>query len=272
MQQRQAGTSCSTAADCSSANKASSMAPQRCSTASSRPRPRSRASGGRPRSRNAPGSTPPLQQCRGPEAREWFGGGLRQLDDRDGTCPAGSPIELPASLERARWPHAAGVARAHGSAPHRFPYLAPPRAAAHVPEEDESDPKRRRGQHKHRHHDNHRDSHGHGKEKPRTDHGGPRQRVGSPSSTRRGHPAVGREVGEQLRKVAVGSCTQRSAYAPLELVRLQPTLAGRLAQSVHDRVAIGIRCPQRVLASHRSPGTVPRREGMPETLTPRGAS
>jgi hypothetical protein len=169
-------------------------------------------------------------------------------------------------LVKPSWADAVGRARADVSAPGRPATQAPTRAAADEPEQDEGDPRRRRGQHKHRHHGDHSDSNDHRNQQPGTEHSGPRNRIGSPTRARQAHSAIGWEVYEQLRKVAVASGTQRPLYPLLKLVRLQPAFAGRLAQPVDDRLAIGIRRPQRVVASHRLPRTVPR------TGQPRGST
>jgi hypothetical protein len=154
-------------------------------------------------------------------------------------------------LEETGWADAAGRASANGSAPGRPE--APPRAAADQPEQDEGDPRRRRGEHKNRQNGDNGESHDHRNQETGAEHGGPHNRIGPPTRPRRAHPAIGWKVHDQLRKVAVAPGTQRPLYPLLELVGLEPALAGRLAQPVDDRLAIGIRRPQRIVASHRSP-------------------
>jgi hypothetical protein len=129
--------------------------------------------------------------------------------------------------------------------------MAPPCAAADEPEENEGYPPRRCGKHKHHHQRDQSEGHRHRHQEPNAEHGGPRNRDGSPIRAPQEDAAAVREVREQPRKLAVGSGTQSAVYPLLELVRLQPALAGCLAQPVDDRVAIGIRRPQRVVASHR---------------------
>lgn len=146
-----------------------------------------------------------------------------------------------------------GAARAHGSAPGGLPHQTPPQAAADEPAEEEGDPRRRRGEDKHCHHGDQSDGHGDGDEEPGTEQGRTGSRVGPPTRASQEDAAVARKIGEQLRKVAVGTGAQRSLYPLLKLLRHQPALAGRLAQSVDDRVSIGIRRPQRVVPTHRSP-------------------
>ena len=136
-----------------------------------------------------------------------------------------------------------GVARPQRVAPGRPRDEAPPRAAADEPEGNEGDPPRRGGDHKHHHQGDQSESQGHRDQKPGTEHSGLRNPTRPPTRAPQEDAAVPREVGKQFRKVAVGSSTQRSVYPLLKLVRLQPALAGCLAQPVDDRVAIGIRHP-----------------------------
>jgi hypothetical protein len=142
-------------------------------------------------------------------------------------------------LEKTSWADAVGAARTHGSAPGRPPNQAP-RAAADEPQEHEDNPRRRRGEHKHHDHSDHSENHDHGNEEPGTKHGGPRNLVGPPTPAGQRHAAVAGDICEQRRKVAIGPGTQRSIYPQLKLIRLQPALPGRIAQSVDNRVAIGI--------------------------------
>ena len=136
-----------------------------------------------------------------------------------------------------------GVARPQGVTPGRPRDEAPPRAAADEPNENEGDPPRRGGEHQHHHQGDQSDSHSHGNQEPGTEHSGLSHRTRPPTRAPQEDAVVPREVGDQLRKVAVRSGTERSVYPLLELVRLQPALAGCLAKPVDDRVPVGIRRP-----------------------------
>jgi len=135
------------------------------------------------------------------------------------------------------------VARPQGVKPGRPRDEAPPRAAGDEPDENEGDPPRRGGEHQHHHQGDQSDGRSYGNQETGTDHSRLSNRTRPPTRARQEDAAVPREVGEQPRKVTVGSGTQRSVYPLLKLVRLQPALAGRLAQPVDDRVAVGIRRP-----------------------------
>ena len=62
-----------------------------------------------------------------------------------------------------------------------------------------------------------------------------------------------REIDEQPVEVAVGPRAQRGVQTLLELVRLEPTLDRGLAQALCDRVAVGVRRPERGATGHQLP-------------------